>query len=392
MPPFPEYDAGLLKLLDAQAAAILDCFATKSYARVESPILQPADVFLDRSGEEIRRRTFVLTDPAGRELCLRPDLTIPVCRMHLAGAAKFPARLSYHGPAFRFQPNEPERPTQFLQTGVECLGVADREGSDTEVLGLAAEGVRAAGLREFSIKIGDVALFAGLVDALEIPAQWRGRLKRHFWRPAYFRELMERLANGAPVPGERYLAHLGTADEAEARAALSGLMEYLGAAEGGVFGARSCEEIVDRLMEQAAEAAALRLDRRAVELIERVLMIAGPARKSLAAMRQLLGKNRIALDAPLALMEARVDALNALGLKDARISFAARFGRNMEYYTGFVFELWSRDSEGAVQVAGGGRYDTLLKTLGAKRDIPAVGCAIRTERVLAARRATGGLA
>ena len=68
---------------------------------------------------------------------------------------------------------------------------------------------------------------------------------------------------------------------------------------------------------------------------------------------------------------------------------AARFGRNMEYYTGFVFELWSRDSEGSVQVAGGGRYDTLLEALGAKRPVPAIGCALRTERVLAARRLAG---
>ena len=391
MPPFPEYDSGLLKLLDRQAAEILGVFAAKSYARVEPPILQPAEIFLDRSGEEIRRRTFVLTDPSGRELCLRPDLTIPVCRMHLSGTAKFPARLAYHGPAFRFQPSEPERPSQFLQTGVECLGVADRERSDIEVLGLAVEGVRAAGLDQFSVKIGDVGLFAGLVDALDIPAQWRGRLKRHFWRPAYFRELLARLANGGTVPGERYLAHLGTADEKDARAALSGLMDYLGAAEGQVFGGRTREEIVDRLMEQAAEAAALRLDARAVELIERILTIEGPARKSVAAIRAALKKSGIALDAPLAAMEARIGTLNALGLDDGRISFAARFGRNMEYYTGFVFELWSHDKEGPVQVAGGGRYDTLLRMLGAKSDIPAIGCAIRSERVLAARRKMGAL-
>ena len=68
----------------------------------------------------------------------------------------------------------------------------------------------------------------------------------------------------------------------------------------------------------------------------------------------------------LAAMEARLAALAALGVDPARVSFAAHFGRNMEYYTGFVFELWSRDREGPVQVAGGGRYDTLLETLGAQ--------------------------
>jgi len=388
MAAFPHYDSRRLERLDAQAAAILGVFAGSGYARVEPPILQPAEAFLDRSGEEIRRRTFVLNDPSGRELCLRPDLTIPVCRMHLADGGKFPARLAYHGPAFRLQLNQPERPSQFLQTGVECLGVENRKAADIEVLTLAVEGVRAAGLKEFSVEIGDLALFAGLIDALEIPAQWRGRLKRHFWRPDYFRELLARLSNGAPVPGERYLAHLGTADEKDAQAALSGLMDHLG---GAALGGRTREEIVERLMEQAAEAAAVRLDKKAVALIERVLSVSGPAQKSVAAIGALLKKNRITLDAPLALMESRIAALARLGLADARVTFAARFGRNMEYYTGFVFELWSRDAEGRVQIAGGGRYDTLLRTLGAKKDIPAVGCAIRSERVLAARRATGEL-
>jgi len=68
-------------------------------------------------------------------------------------------------------------------------------------------------------------------------------LKRHFWRPDYFRELLARLSNGASVPGERYLAHLGSADEEEARAALSGLMDYLGGAQqGAVLGGRTREE------------------------------------------------------------------------------------------------------------------------------------------------------
>ena len=71
MPSFPQYDSALLKRLDAQTASILGVFAERSYSRVEPPILQPAELFLDRSGEEIRRRTFVLTDPGGQELCMR---------------------------------------------------------------------------------------------------------------------------------------------------------------------------------------------------------------------------------------------------------------------------------------------------------------------------------
>jgi ATP phosphoribosyltransferase regulatory subunit len=385
---FPNYDPKRLEELDAQADAMLGVFGAKNYARVEPAILQPAEIFLDRSGEEIRRRTFVLTDPGGQELCLRPDLTIPVCRMFLDGGAKTPARLAYHGPAFRFQPGEPHRPAQFLQTGVECLGERKSDPADIEVLSLAVEALRAAGLKEFSVQIGDVSLFGGLIDALDVPPLWRGRLKRHFWRPDYFRELLARLSGNGPKATQAYLAHLGTLDEKDARAALEGLLDYLGARADRPTGGRTRGEIVDRLLEQAAEAAAVRLDKHSVALIERVLNVAGNARPSLAEIRKVLKGAKLDLGSVLEAMERRLAALEKLGLDENNMRFAARFGRNMEYYTGFVFELWARDAEGPVQIAGGGRYDTLLRILGAKSEIPAVGCAIRSERVLAARNVT----
>ena len=69
----------------------------------------------------------------------------------------------------------------------------------------------------------------------------------------------------------------------------------------------------------------------------------------------------------LAAMEARLATLKSLGVDPAQVQFTAHFGRNMEYYTGFVFELWARDKEGPVQMAGGGRYDTMMEMLGAKK-------------------------
>jgi ATP phosphoribosyltransferase regulatory subunit len=389
MPALPQYDSALLAALDEQAVKMGRVFAASGYARVEPSIVQPADVFLDRSGEEIRRRTFVFDDGTGNEVCLRPDLTIPVCRMYLAsGSDAAPAKFSYHGPAFRLQPNEPKRPSQFLQTGAENIG-GEREAADIEVMTLAVEAVREAGLKDVSIKLGELGLFAALVDALDIPPQWRGRLKRHFWRPGYFKELLERLSQGAPAPAASYLANLGQAEPEQARAALNGLLDHLGAGRAATIGGRTREEIVDRLMEQAAEAAAVRLDKSQVTLIEGVLSVSGVARECIAKTRALIKGVGGATDAPLAQLETRIDALGRLGFKDDAIRFAARFGRNMEYYTGFVFELWSRDSEGPLQIAGGGRYDTLLSALGAARDIPSVGCAIRDERVLAARKAGG---
>ena len=59
------------------------------------------------------------------------------------------------------------------------------------------------------------------------------------------------------------------------------------------------------------------------------------------------------------------------------IYFIANFGRDVEYYTGIVFEVFSGNKE----IARGGRYDDLLKGLGAKKNIPAVGAAINLKNI-----------
>jgi ATP phosphoribosyltransferase regulatory subunit len=386
MSAFPTYDERHIASLSKAEAAILGVFGERDYARREPAVLQPAEIFLDRSGEEIRRRTFTLTDPAGNELCLRPDLTIPICKNWLDAKGKFPARLCYHGLAFRFQPAEPERPTQFYQAGAELLGVADRARAETEILSLTVEAVRAAGLRDFTVKLGDLSLFSAFVDALDIPPQWRMRLKRHFWRTGYFEALLARLSGKGATGTQKLLAHLGTLSESEARPAFEGLMEMIGKAP---LGGRTREEIVDRLIEQAADAAALKLDPWIANSLAKLLAISGPAAPSIDKVRALAKSAGVSLETPLKAMTARLATLKSLGVDPKRVSFAARFGRNMEYYTGFVFELWARDAEGAVQIAGGGRYDTLMEQLGAKTPIPAIGCAIRTERVLGAIAAQG---
>jgi ATP phosphoribosyltransferase regulatory subunit len=389
MPAFPTYGPELIEALDAQGDAILGVFASRGYLRHESSVLQPADIFLDRSGEEIRRRTFELTDPSGRELCLRPDLTIPTCKWQVESGNAYPARLCYNGLAFRHQPLEPHRPTQFYQAGAELFGLEDRAAAEVEIMRLAVDAVRAAGLKRFEMKVGDLTLLSALIDALNVPVQWRGRLKRHFWRKGYFEALLQRLATGASSDTQRLLAHLGGLEPNEARVAVEGLLDMVSEAP---LGARTREEIVDRLIEQAADAAAIRLDPRIAKTITSMLAISGSAPEAMAEIRTLMKCAGVTLEPPLVAMEGRLAALQSLGIDPENIAFEARFGRNMEYYTGFVFELWSRDAEGPVQVAGGGRYDGLLEALGAGRSIPAIGCAIRTERVLAARRAQGGAA
>ena len=61
----------------------------------------------------------------------------------------------------------------------------------------------------------------------------------------------------------------------------------------------------------------------------------------------------------------------------------AEFGRNLEYYTGFVFEVIAPELGEHSPLAGGGRYDGLLADVGAPSAVAAVGSCIHTERLLA---------
>ena len=80
---------------------------------------------------------------------------------------------------------------------------------------------------------------------------------------------------------------------------------------------------------------------------------------------------------------ARLNGMEELGLNPKRFDFKATFGRELEYYTGFVFQIEAETPAGSVAVAGGGRYDNLLSDMGSPVPVSAVGCAIHTERLKA---------
>jgi ATP phosphoribosyltransferase regulatory subunit len=379
-------EARRYEALDSQAARIMAVFSREGYEHVAPSIIQPAGVFLDRVGEAIRSRMYVFSDPEGRELCLRPDLTIPVCRLYLERGAPPNAvvRYAYNGPAFRY-PGKPDanRPREFRQAGVECFGICDREVCDAEILALTVEATRAAGLKRFALRLGDLGLFNALLAALPMPDRWRDRLAHRFWRPQAFHDLLHRLAGDARPGREVSLAALISSLDADPRRAVAQVASYLESAAIPAIGARSIEEIAERLIHEAADMKEKPLSRNIVHLIESYLGISGPPKRALAEVRELAAAAGVDLRDSMEAFERRLRFISAAGVDAHRAVFSAGFGREFEYYTGFVFQI-EAPGEGGLRIAGGGRYDGLLKAIGAPADAPAAGSAIHTERLLAA--------
>ncbi len=375
--------------LEVQAAAIMSVFNNAGYEAVAPAIIQPADVFLDVVGEALRGRTYVFTDPEGEELCLRPDITVPTCRLYIE---RFPkaeqrAKYAYNGPAFRYQPGgmDANHPREFRQAGIESFGETDREKSEIEIVALAIDALRTAGLKSFKMRIGDLGLFTMLLGALDMPTRWRRRLAQNFWRKeAFHAELTALCQDERPkrtnLPQE-VLARLDPANPIESEGIVA---EYLENASFPLIGTRTLEEITNNLLDIAADSREAALDIEAAQLIDDYVAVRASPRAAGARIRDLMSERGVNIGPALDRYIRRIDLLAQTGIDWAQAEFSAEFGRSLEYYTGFVFQIEIPVFGDGVTVAGGGRYDSLLRAVGAPRDIPGVGLAIHTERLLAA--------
>jgi ATP phosphoribosyltransferase regulatory subunit len=365
-------------LPDQRADALLSSYERAGYARINPPILQPAEPFLDLSGEDIRKRMYLTTAPDGGEFCLRPDLTIPVSREYLASElAGQIAGYCYLGPVFR---HRDDGPTEFLQAGIESFGRADKAAADAEMLALALEATAHYGLPAPDIRMGDVALFAALIDGLELAPAWRRRLIKDFNRKANLAQDLDRLVLGGANARPEYqgvLAALAGSDPKGAHALVTDLLSIAGI---NAVGGRSVGEIADRFLEQAALGAATKLPRDVRALIERFLSIKGDPDEAAAELRALSGDVGKTLHPALDLFESRTGFFAAHGIEPKQVRFSTAFGRGFDYYTGFVFELTDPVRTGDPLVAGG-RYDGLFSRLGSPQPIPAVGLAVWIERL-----------
>lgn len=379
------------RAIDALNTCMTKVFEAAGAEFIEPDIIQPADVFLERSGEHIRSRTYVFTDPAGAQLCLRPDLTVPACRYHLErdGDPAMAARYCYAGKAFRHSKDANNTSLrEFDQVGLELFGSSDIAGDDAEALALTLSALKAADVSGYNIQLGDLGLFTALLASIDMPERWRTRLKRQFWRPRAFRDLLNQLTGKTPksrtsisdLLDELADSELDAVSFVERRLESNGLEMIAG---------RSIEQVAGRLSEKLLDRSEAALPEDRASLIDDYLSIRTSPLQAIEKLKQLGARTGSEFAASIELFEARCEEIRNAGLATDDMEFAAVFGRSLEYYTGFVFQIDRPLADGASEtIAGGGRYDTMLKDIGADTMIPAVGCAIYASRLLPTSGAT----
>ncbi|MGF1551363.1 MAG: ATP phosphoribosyltransferase [Paracoccaceae bacterium] len=388
-----------LAAVDAAVERLTTLFAGAGYRTVAPPHLFEAEVLLDLYGEDVRTRAFLFPGAGGEEVCLRPDFTVPVALAHAETGWRRAAKYAYRGPVFRRQPPGSGRPAEYLQAGIENFGALDPAAAEAQVLGLVLSGLDALDAGERRIVTGDLGIVFALLDALRVPERLRARLRRHVWRPARFHALLDAASERVPLDatGERVpLDATGDGIDPAGGAGRRTLLDAarqgpeavarLAAGAGEVLGLREMEEIVERGAELAAVAAGPPMSREQVALVEAVLELEAEAGEALSRLRRLTAEAGVDLGLALDTFERRLDAFNRAGIDGETLPFDAGFGRTLEYYDGFVFEVTAEGRPELPPLAGGGRYDSLTLELGAPARVAAVGAMIRPEAALAAAR------
>jgi histidyl-tRNA synthetase len=155
-----------------------DVAELRGYAPIETPILEPTELFSRAVGEGtdvVDKEMYTFTDAGGRSVTLRPEATASVTRAYFdAGLHQQPqpVRLYYWGPTFRYDRPQAGRYRQFFQFGVEAVGEAD-PGLDVEVIEMGRDWLDRGGVTGVSVELNSIG------DATCRPA-YREALREHF--------------------------------------------------------------------------------------------------------------------------------------------------------------------------------------------------------------------
>ena len=301
---------------------------------------------------------FSFTDINGKELCLRPDLTIASCLRYLEEELKGKEKIFYSGQAYRKVQNKKDSIIR-NQVGFEIIGSKDEKNDDKEIINTSLESLQSIKYTTGTLTIGNVEIFNLLISKLNIPKRWKLRLLRHFWREKYFNDLLKRLETNSDVDP--------TIVEIDKKRYFKMLKEDLSKFIAG----RSINEILKRFDNKIRDPRGTSKGKNVSQIIKNFLKIKCPINKAAAELNKFFKKNKINL-----VVDQKYFPTSKNKISKLNVVFSASFGRQLEYYTGMVFKIDIKSKSKNRNIINGGRYDKLISDLGSEKQIPAVGAAL----------------
>jgi histidyl-tRNA synthetase len=296
-------------------------------------------------------------------LALRYDLTAPLARVYAQHRNDLPTpyRRYAMGPVWRNEKPGPGRFRQFYQCDADTVGTAS-VAADAEICAMLADALETVGIPrgDYIIRVNNRKVLNGVLDSVKslIPSRVSDQLDWETQRAAILRTIDKFDKVGRE--GVTQLLTTGRRDDSGAFIEGVGLPDY-------------CVEPVMDFLTAKSDVLSVTLDN----------------------LRNAVGDSPTGLEG-VAELEEIAGTLNRLGYSRDRIQIDPSVVRGLGYYTGPVFEaeltFEITDEKGRPRqfgsVAGGGRYDDLVKRFTGQA-VPATGVSIGVDRLLAALHAKG---
>jgi ATP phosphoribosyltransferase regulatory subunit HisZ len=336
----------------ALTARLRQYMTYSGYELIELPIMQQADLFLTKAGDQIIERLFTF-ERGGKEWALRPEFTAAAA--HLYSRTQQPGaivRWQFSGPTFEEDPNLWTQEYQSLSIGAEMVGVGSAL-ADAEIMAMAAQGLAACGIDDGGLVIGHMGLLRQVLSQFDLDSR-----TQHFI-------LHQLAALFNPDEGKSFVL-----DQLQAilyDSAMQPAEPRMMPTTTTFIGGRTQAEIERRIQQKRQRAVERERIAAALDALLDWGKVEGDAQTVLAYL-QSQAKTPIVRET----LNEWTDALNLLAtyeIPSNRIILKPGLVRSWEYYTGFVFELYAHEQH----LGGGGRYDELVQLVGGSSAVPAVG-------------------
>ena len=314
-----------------------ESFRRFGYREIQTPTFEATDLFRAKSGPNVVKEIYTFRDKGDREICLRPELTAPVLRFYVNDlqTEPKPLKLYYYGPCFRYEEPQEGRYREFWQFGLELIG-PEGPAADAEVVSVAWQALRDAGLRKFTLHVGHIGVLRALVGALKATDAQKADVFRRIDKdaddlPDFLDEMgVEPRLAAAVVSVARHHRTLDPKDEPE----------------------------VGRFFAEARAA---------------VAPVPLPDETAAGIEKALQG------------LQETVPLLAAYGVD--RVELDLGVARGLDYYTGVVFEFHATELGAQSQIGGGGAY-SLAELFGGER-VGSAGFGLGFDRILLALERAG---
>jgi len=320
------------------------------------PVLETKYI-LQRSGENFKKFLFSFYDLNGKELCLRPDLTISSAIRFIQNKKLNREKVFYSGEAFR-KTYKKEDSIIKNQIGYEILGSKNKQKDDKEIIDTSLKILKNIGIKKSVLKIGNVELFNLLIDKLDIPRRWKTRLKKYYWNESYFNELLKRLETNLDI------------DPIFVETDKSRYQKMRKENQNKIIAGRTYKEVLDRFNMKIKDPRKSSKGKKNTNIIKQFLKIKCPLEKASKILNAFFKKNKINI-----IVGKEFFPLNKNNNKNLKIQFSASNGREVEFYSSMIFSIEVKIKSKSKNFISGGRYDQLTTNLGFRK-VSAVGAAV----------------